>query len=148
MVASPLLVDCVPLSLASTKEGKDHVALAMLHRQARRGIRPRTLAADKGYHCWDFIQQLRTRQIRPPIAQITGRHTPGLDARTTRHGTYALGQRIRKRVEEIFGWVKTIGGLRRSRFRGVARTQQAAYFIGATYNLLRLSRLSAQLSTP
>jgi IS5 family transposase len=63
-----------------------------------------------------------------------------------RHRSDTLSQRIRKRVEEIFGWIKTIGGLRRSRFRGIARTQQAAYFIGAIYNQLRLSRLSPQVS--
>jgi transposase len=140
---------CVDLQIASaTGTAEREVALAMLRRQARRGIRPRTLAADKGYHCRDFVQQLRTRQIRPHSASITGRHTPGLDARTTRHPGYTLSQRIRKRVEEIFGWTKPIGGLRRSRFRGIARTQQAAYFIGAAYNLLRLSRLIAPQLSP
>jgi transposase len=136
---------CVDLQIApATGTAERDVALAMLRRQARRGIRPQTLAADKGYHSRDFVQQVRARQIRPHLARIPGRHTPGLDARTTRHRSYALSQRIRKRVEEIFGWMKTVGGLRRSRFRGVARTQQAAYFIGAAYNLLRLSRLSPQ----
>jgi hypothetical protein len=52
-----------------------------------------------------------------------------------------LSQRIRKRMEEIFGWLKTIGGLRKTRFRGVARTQHVAYLVGAAYNLLRMSRL-------
>jgi len=138
---------CVDLQVASaTGTAEREVALAMLRRQARRG-RPQTLAADKGYHCRDFVQQVRARGIRPHIAQHSGRHTPGLDARTTRHRSYTLSQRIRKRVEEIFGWAKTIGGLRRSRFRGLARTQQAAYFIGTAYNLLRLSRLSPQLCT-
>ena len=137
---------CVDLQIApATGTAEREVALAMLRRQARRGIRPRTLAADKGYHCRDFVQQLRTRRIRPHLAQRTGWHTPGLDGRTTRHRSYTLSQRIRKRVEEIFGWTKTIGGLQRSRFRGIARTQQAAFFIGAAYNLLRLSRLSPQL---
>jgi len=74
---------------------------------------------------------------------VTGRHTPGLDGRTTRHGGYARSQRIRKRVEEIFGWLKTIGGLRKTRFRGVTRTQHAAYLVGAAYNLLRITRLLA-----
>lgn len=66
-----------------------------------------------------------------------------LDRRTTQRPGYRISQRIRKRVEEIFGWAKTVGGLRRSRFRGVARTQLAAYIVGAAYNLTRMSRLLA-----
>ena len=71
-----------------------------------------------------------------------------MDARTTRHPGFALSQRIRKRVEEIFGWVKTIGGLRKSRFRGRARTEQYAHLLGTAYNLLRIGRLQAQLAGP
>lgn len=85
--------------------------------------------------------RLRRRRIRPHLAQITGRHTPGLDGRTTRHTSYRLSQRCRKKVEEIFGWFKTIGGLCKTRFRGLAQTQHAARFVGAAYNLLRISRL-------
>lgn len=133
---------CVDLQIApATGTAERDTALAMLRRQARRGIRPCTLGADKGYHCRDFVRRLRRRGIRPHLAQVTGRHTPGLDGRTTRTVGYALSQRFRKRVEEIFGWLKTIGGLRKTRFRGVARTQHAAYLVGAAYNLLRLSRL-------
>jgi hypothetical protein len=133
---------CVDLQIApATGTAERDTALRMLRRQARRGIRPCTLGADKGYHTKDFVRRLRRRRIRPHLAQITGRHTPGLDGRTTRHVGYTLSQRIRKRVEEIFGWLKTIGGLRKTRFRGVARTQHVAYLVGAAYNLLRMSRL-------
>jgi hypothetical protein len=132
---------CVDLQIApATGTAERDTALRMLRRQARRGIRPGTLGADKGYHTKDFVRRLRRRRIRPHLAQITGRHTPGLDGRTTRHVGYTLSQRIRKRVEEIFGWLKTIGGLRKTRFRGVARTQHVAYLVGAAYNLLRMSR--------
>lgn len=135
---------CVDLQIApATGTAERETALAMLRRQARRGIRPCTLGADKGYHCRDFVRRLRRRRIRPHLAQVTGRHTPGLDGRTTRHESYRLSQRFRKKVEEIFGWLKTIGGLRKTRFRGVARTQQAAWLVGAAYNLLRISRLRA-----
>jgi hypothetical protein len=72
---------------------------------------------------------------------IDGRKTPGLDARTTRHGGYRVSQRKRKRVEEIFGWMKTYGGLRRTMARGLRRVQLHAYLVGAAYNLLRLARL-------
>jgi transposase len=138
---------CVDLQIAlATGTAERDAALAMLRRQARRGLQPCTLGADKGYHGRDFVRRLRHRRIRPHLAQVTGRHTPGLDARTTRHVGYALSQRIRKRVEEIVGWLKTIGGLRQPRFRGVARTQHAAYLVGAAYNLLRISRLLAPVA--
>lgn len=65
----------------------------------------------------------------------------GLDERTTNRPGYQTSQRIRERVEEIFGWMKTVGGLRRSRYRGKERTQAWGYFAAGTYNLLRLVRL-------
>lgn len=140
---------CVDLKIApATGTAEREIALAMLRRQARRRIRPRTLGADKGYHCGAFVRTLRRRRIRPHLAQVTGRQTPGLDGRTTRTLGYALSQRLRKRVEEIFGWVKTVGGLRRTRYRGVVRTQHAAYLVGAAYNLLRISRLRAPATVP
>ena len=67
-----------------------------------------------------------------------------IDGRTTRHAGYEVSQRIRKRVEEIFGWMKTVGGFRKTRYRGVERTGLCGYFVGAAYNLVRMSRLLAQ----
>ncbi len=116
-------------------------ARRMLSRQGRKRIRPRTLGADKGYHTRDFVDHLRAKGIRPHIAQSRNRVTPGLDARTTRHESYAISQRKRKRIEEIFGWSKVIGGLRKVRVRGRARVEQAGHFVGAAYNLLRMARL-------
>jgi hypothetical protein len=81
----------------------------------------------------DFHGQQRTN--------ATHRSTPGLDARTTRTGGYALSQRIRKRAAEIFGWCKTVGGLAKKRVHGVLRTEHAAHWVSAAYNLLRMSRL-------
>ena len=104
-------------------------------------MRPKTLSGDKGYHSRAFIQVLRHHDIRPHIAQIEGRKTPGLDGRTTRHEGYRISQRKRKRIEEIFGWLKSYGGLRKTRFIGTARVQLHAYLAGAAYNLLRMSRL-------
>ncbi len=139
---------CVELRLEpATGTAERDAAERMLDRQARKGVSPTTLGADKGYHATAFVQGLRDRQIRPHIAQVTGRGTPGLDGRTTRHHGYALSQRIRKRVEEIFGWMKTVGGLRKTRFRGLARTELYMHFVGAAYNLLRISRLHAHLVT-
>lgn len=101
-----------------------------------------TLGADRGYHSRDFVKQCRERNITPHIADK--KRGSALDARTTRMPGYRISERIRKRVEEIFGWAKTIGGLRQTRFKGRARTQLAAYMVGAAYNLLRIAKLLAQ----
>lgn len=134
---------CVDLSVtgASGTAERD-AALAMLKRQARKRIRPRSLAGDKGFHTRDFIHRLRARGVQPHIAAIAGRRTPGLDGRTMRHAGYALSQRLRKLVEEVFGWAKTVGGLRKTRFIGRARTEMHALLVGTAYNLLRVSRLT------
>jgi transposase len=126
---------------AATGTAEREAAVALLARQARKRVRPRTLGADKGYHSRAFIQQLRARGIQPHIAPITGRRVPGLDGRTTRHQSFALSQRCRQLVEQLWGWGKTIGGLRKSRFRGPSRTELYAFFVGTALNLLRMSRL-------
>ena len=132
---------CVDIRVSSALETETTAATELLKRQGRKRLKPVSLGADKGYHSKAFVALLRRQGIRPHIAQIEGRRTPGLDARTTRHASYAVSQRKRKRVEEIFGWMKGFGGLRRTRFRGIARVQLHAHFVGAAYNLLRLSRL-------
>ncbi|MFO1321764.1 MAG: IS5 family transposase [Burkholderiales bacterium] len=125
---------------ALTKEAT--AAEQMLDRQRRRRVKPKSLGADKGYHHRDFVKSLRERGIAPHIAQIKERRMPGLlDARTTRHASYELSQRSRKRVEGIFGWMKSYGGLRRTMVRGLERVQLHAYLVGAAYNLLRMCRL-------
>lgn len=132
---------CVDLKITSAVATETEAAKAMLERQRRKRVRPSTLGADKGYHSKDFVAHLRRRKIAPHIAMIEGRKTPGLDARTTRHAGYAVSQRKRKRVEEIFGWMKAYGGLHRTMARGLRRVQLHAYLVGAAYNLLRLARL-------
>jgi transposase len=104
-----------------------------------------TVGGDKGYDTKDFVVGCYFRNATPHVAQnITDRRGSAIDGRTTRHPGYAVSQRIRKRVEEIFGWEKTVGGFRRTRYRGEARTQLASYLIGAAYNLLRMAKLLAQ----
>ena len=115
-------------------------ALSMLgeHAAARA-----TVAADRGYDTKDFVQRCREKQVVPHVAQHQNeRRNSAIDGRTTRHIGYELSQRIRMRIESIFGWIKTVGGLRRTRYRGRRRTQLAAYFVGAAYNLLRVAKLS------
>jgi len=105
------------------------------------GRRRITLAADKGYHTRDFIDDCRQRHVTPHVAD-KAKHSQ-LDARTTQRPGYRISQRVRKRVEEIFGWAKTVGGFRRTRFRGTDKTQLAAHIVGAAYNLTRMATLVA-----
>jgi len=107
------------------------------------GARRITLAADKGYDTHDFVGSCRALHITPHVAQNQARRGgSALDARTTHHPGYALSQWVRKRVEEAFGWMKTIGGLRKTRYRGRDRVQMHAYLVAAAYNLIRIAKLS------
>src|SRR3954452_4712728 len=107
----------------------------------QRGFRPQTVAGDKNYDTKKFVAEMRERDVTPHVAQNTSGRRSAIDGRTTRHVGYAISQRIRKRVEEIFGWMKTVGGFRRTRFRGLARTGLAGYLGGTAYNLTRIARL-------
>jgi IS5 family transposase len=100
-----------------------------------------TVGGDKGYNHRAFVDGCRELGVTPHVAEKV--KYSAIDARTTRHAGYSISMRVRKRIEEIFGWAKTIGGFRRTRFRGIARTQQAGYFVGAAYNLLRMANLAA-----
>ena len=133
---------CVDILVTDATQAEHRAARTLLTRARRRRIHPTTLGADKGYHVKDFVSHLREHRIRPHIARIDNRTTPGLDGRTTRTEGYRISQRKRKRVEEIFGWLKTVGGMRKSRFIGQAKTQMAAFISGAAYNLLRIAKLS------
>ena len=109
-----------------------------------RGYRPRTLGADRGYDTRDCVKDMRVRRVTPHVAQK--KHS-AIDGRTTRHAGYAVSLRIRKRVEEVFGWMKTVGGFRRTRYRGVERTDLAGYLVATVYNLVRLAKLLAEPET-
>ncbi len=118
-------------------------ALQMLSELPAR-VGRRTIAGDKGYDTKEFVQWTRAMNVTPHVAknEYPGRSS-ALDDRTTRHVGYEVSQRIRKRVEEIFGWTKTVGNFRRTRYKGQARTSMASFFVGAAYNLLRMGRLMA-----
>ena len=81
---------------------------------------------------------MRNRGVTPHVAQ---RSRSAIDGRTTRHQGYRMSQKIRKQVEEIFGWMKTVGGFRRTQYRGVERTGLAEYFVATAYNLVRMANL-------
>ena len=101
-----------------------------------------TMGADKAYDTRGFVGAARFYGITPHVARNEhARRSSAIDARTTRHDGYAVSQKIRRRIESIFGWMKTIGGFRRTRFRGVARTQLYAHVVATAYNLLRMTKL-------
>ena len=105
------------------------------------GDRRGTLGADRGYDAQAFVGALRLRGVTPHVAQSTTRRSSAIDGRTTRHAGYAESQRKRKRVEEIFGWLKTVGLLRKTRHRGVERVGWTFTFALAVYNLVRMRNL-------
>ena len=117
--------------------------IAALHMIEPRADRPRpiTLGADKGYDAEDFINELRSMNATPHVAQNTSGRSSAIDGRTTRHAGYAVSQRIRKRIEEAFGWIKTVAGQERTKFRGRERVGWAFTFAAAAYNLARLPKL-------
>jgi len=117
-------------------------ALAMLADNTQRSGGA-TVGADKGYDSKVFVDVCRSLGVTPHVAQNVSGQRSAIDHRTARHPGYEVSQRIRKRVEEIFGWMKTVGGFRRTRFKGRRRTELAAYLVAAAYNLVRMNRLLA-----
>ena len=124
--------------------------VAALHMIEPRAERPRaiTLGADKAYDAEDFVNELRSMRVTPHVAQ-NQRDRPGgrrsaIDGRTTRRGGYLVSQRIRKRIEEAFGWMKTVAGQEKTRFRGLGRVGFAFTFAAAAYNLVRLPKLMTE----
>ena len=119
--------------------GERAAALEMVGHQATGGRI--TVGADKGYDTRDFVEALRLVQVTPHVAQNTANRSSAIDRRTTRHSGYAVSQWNRKRVEEIFGWLKTVGLLRKTRHRGVFKVGWVFTFAAAAYNLVRMKNL-------
>ena len=138
-----LVMDFVVSSATGTSE-RDAVPV-LVDGARERGFRPRTLGGDKGYDTRQCVKDMRDRGVTPHVAQ---RVHSAIDGRTTRHSGYEASQKVRKRVETIFGWMKTVGGFRRTRYRGVERrTGLAGYLVAAVYNLVRMAKLlSSQMA--
>jgi len=101
-----------------------------------------TVAADKGYDTRDLVAQMRSMNVTPHVAQNVNRQGgSAIDGRTTRHAGYLISQRKRKRIEEVFGWLKTVGMLRKTRLRGVHKVGWVFTFAAAAYNLVRMRNL-------
>lgn len=102
-----------------------------------------TLGGDKGYDTASFVAKMREQNVTPHVAQNTTNRSSAIDGRTTRHDGYAVSQRKRKRVEEVFGWMKTVALQRKTRFRGTDRVSWMFTLAAAAYNLVRMRNLEA-----
>jgi hypothetical protein len=127
----------------ATGTAEREAAVDMAEQITGRGRHRIIVGADKAYDTQDFVERLRDLNITPHVAQNTSNRSSAIDGRTTRHAGYALSQRKRKRVEEIFGWIKTVGLMRKTRHRGLARVGWMFTFTAAAYNLVRIRNLSA-----
>ena len=121
-------------------EGRAEVEAAVAMVEEIPGQHRVTLGGDKAYDTKEFVQEMRDHQVTPHLAC---KATTIIDARTTGHPGYAISQQKRKRIEEIFGWVKTVGGLRKTRHRGLERVGWIFTFALAAYNLVRMRNLAA-----
>jgi transposase len=118
---------------------------ALLMAERLEGAQRVTLGADKGYDTKDFVKEMRGMNVTPHVSQNHKR--PGgsaIDGRTTRHAGYQISERKRKRIEEVFGWLKTVGMLRKTRHRGVFKVGWVFTFAAAAYNLVRMRNLLSQ----
>jgi len=134
-----LVVDTHVTQASGTAERE--AALAMV--EAIPGRRRVTRGADKRDDTRDFVRELRELRVTPHVAQHTAGRASAIEGRTTRHPGYAVSQRQRKCVEEIFGWLKTVGLLRKTRHHGVARVDWMCTVAAAAYNLVRMRTLAA-----
>ena len=123
----------------ATGTAEREAALALVDKQPP--TRRITLGGDKNDDPHQFVQDLRALQVTPHVAQHTTHRTSAIDGRTTRHPGYAISQQKRKRVEEIFGWLQTVGLLRKVKLRGVRRGGWLFTFAAAVYNLVRIRNL-------
>lgn len=138
---SGLAVGAVVTVASGTAERDTAVLLVTDARYRQEQI---TVGADKGYDTRQCVAELRAAGATPHVAQNdTARHPTAIDGRTTRHAGYAVSQRKRKRIEEIFGWLKTVGLMRQSKHRGVDRVGWMFTFATAVYNLVRIRNLTA-----
>ena len=102
-----------------------------------------TLGADKAYDTADFVAGMRALDVTPHVAQNDKHRRSAIDHRTPRHAGYEASLRVRKRIEGVFGWMKTVGGQRKTRYRGTAKVGWMFTLSAAAYNLIRMPKLLA-----
>jgi transposase len=127
----------------ATGTAEREAAVEMARQIADRDCRRMTLGADKAYDTRAFVADLRQWRVTPHVAQNNKNRSSAIGGRTTRHAGYAISQKKRKRVEEIFGWIKTVGLMRKTRHRGLKRVGWMFTFTAAIYNLVRIRNLQA-----
>jgi transposase len=116
-------------------------AAKIMVKKLPRTTRRITLGGDKGYDTADFVKELRSLKITPHVAQNDTNRKSAIDGRTTKHPNYAVSQRIRKRIEEGFGWMKTIGSMRKTMYRGIEKIAWQLDLHAVAYNLVRMKNL-------
>src|SRR6266581_1131540 len=135
------LIVAAEVFVANGRAERD-AALVMLEQIP--GRKPVTVGGDKGFDTRDFVAECRHLGVTPHVAQnLARRGGSAIDGRTTQHSSYALSQKKRKRIEECFGWLKTVALLRKVRHRGVCKVDWIFSFACAAYNLVRMRNLAA-----
>jgi transposase len=130
--------------LPATGTAERDAALMMI--ESIPGDHPVTVGADKAYDTQDFVAESRHMNATPHVAQNNKGRKSAIDGRTTRHAGYGISQQKRKRVEEVFGWMKTVGGMRKLRHRGLELVGWMFTFAAAAYNLVRIRNLSTAVA--
>jgi transposase len=129
---------CVAFSVTpSVGEPESQVAVAQVRELIDRGFDPKTVGADKGYHTKEFVKELEAEGVTAHPALKKGQDVLSV----VKDAGYTVSQRIRKRIEELFGWSKVTGGFRKTRYRGVEKTDAAGTMVIASLNLLRMAKL-------
>jgi len=118
---------------------------ALIMMESIPGDQPVTVGADKAYDTKDFVAEARNMNVTPHVAQNNKGRQSAIDGRTTRHPGYIISQRKRKRVEEIFGWMKTVGGMRKLRHRGLQLVGWMFTLAAAAYNMVRIRNLATAI---
>lgn len=135
-----LLVD----TMVTLADGTAERDAAVLMASKIAGVKQVTLGGDKNYDTQELVRDLREMKITPHVAQNNTNRRSTINGRTTQHAGYAISQKKRKRIEESFGWMKTIGMLKKVKLRGLEKVSWLFTFVAAVYNLYRLQRLEAQ----
>jgi transposase len=135
-----LLVD----TMVTLADGTAERDAAVLMASQIAGVKQVTLGGDKNYDTRELVRGLREMKVTPHVAQNNTNRRSAINGRTTQHAGYAISQKKRKRIEESFGWMKTIGMLKKVKLRGLEKVSWLFTFVAAVYNLYRLQRLEAQ----
>jgi len=136
-----LVVDAALTQADGYAERDTALRLLQRRREQRQTGRRWTVGGDKGYDTKDFVAGCRAVAVTPHVTQNTTGRRSAIDERTTRHAGYAISQRVRKRVEEVFGWKKTVGGGRKLRYIGRRRNEMWMLLTVSAYNLVRMANL-------